>query len=324
MIDLNVRLDSSLNDEDYHYLSRLQQLDNVEITPLLVNDHHRDDYLSAREKALGLLQSGDAINYAIRSLIHRLYREGCLYAEITVTPTLHLKSGLILSKLFKALLGGLYDALDKCPDMDANIIVNLERSCTYRENLQVVDYILKLQESKIVAIGLEGDDKGHPLSSYQRLFASVKKANIPLVIELGNKYNSNEVIERAIKKGAKRIIAPYGLELDNKLLMLLRQNNVYLEFRPTFDLINDLCEKMEDLPLKSLIYRGYPYYIAVCSYTICNSSLAKELKSLCLAREEMQMLFNTMISAAFISTIKQAKLIRYYAEDFPRFYSKLN
>lgn len=326
MIDLDVRLDSSLTDEDYGYLSRLQHLENKQLTPLVMGENNKADYIVAREYALELLQTEDAIRFAMNSLVHRLARQGYLYVEIGITPYLHKKSGLTDRRIINAALRGMYDGLKLCENIDANLIVYCHRQAPNRENIATVDLATSYKEDKVVAIGLEGDDS-RPVMAYQTIFRHARKNGYPVVVEIGGTYNSNASIIKAVELGAKRIISPYKLELTNELISYFNAKNVSFIFRPIHDVINEYYAKIEDLPLKSLWSYGFKGFIAGGSLGICNSSAFNNYYELLtrgmINKTEIQRSIYLANLASFASEHEKSKFTRKSVRDFEEYYSKL-
>ena len=328
MIDLNVRLDSSLGEDDYGYLARQQKIVLPEEYKniLYFSKNNKEDYEKARQIALSLLQKEDAIEYAVASLVHRLYNQGYAYAEIAFTPYFHNKEGLKQRKILKAALRGLNDALKKCPGMDANFILYCHRDATYFFNAETVDLALEYKDERVVALGLEGNDKSHPMVSFEKLFAKAKKENYPVVVELGESYISNSSIAKAIEIGAKRIVAPYKFELDLSFVQTMVENGVYFEYRPSLDNILGKLNSLEELPLKAVWQYGYPAYISGCAYYIADAALKKEFARLNrrgFMREDVQRSLYNSINAAFVRNIRERnRIMKYSMDNFEHFYNK--
>jgi len=217
MIDLNVRLDSSLTEDEYGYLCRSQNLNPKEVlpNPLTYNfvTATKEKYQAVREFALSLLQNEEAITFAISSLIHRLFNEGYYYLEIALTPVLHTKNGLSQRKVLKAALVGLNDALEKCPDIEANIVLYCHRQATEEENLETTKLALEFKDERVVALGLEGDDKDHPIGEYEKLFARCKKVDYQSLFKWESIIILITLFLRPLKLGQKELFPHIDLNI---------------------------------------------------------------------------------------------------------------
>ena len=330
MIDLNVRLDSSLSEEEYGYLARSQGINVKETFPECRVFNFKTgtvkDYEAIREFALGLLQTEDAITFAFASLIHRLFNDGYYYLEIGLTPYLHQKNKLTQRKILKAALIGLNDALAKCPGMEANIVLYCHRQASDEFNLETTKLALEFRDERVVAVGLEGDDKEHPIGQYEQLFARCKKVNYPVVIALGSHYCSSNSILKAAQIGAMRIISPYRLELNTETFRILLERGVHFEFNPTMDIVYKKWPDLESFPLKGLWMRGIQAYVAGCSYSILDASLRKEFIHLGqhnnFSREDVNHSLYISLNAAFFRNIREKnRVMKKVIADFDHFYN---
>ena len=324
MIDLDVRLDSSLEDDDYGYLSRLQQLEKHTLLPLTF-ENNIDDYLSRREEALELLQTEEALNYAVNSLIHRLYRRGYDYIELSLTPVLHTKCGLSVRRVIDTVLDAVDEAMEKCPEILVNLVIYCRKEGENKENFEVIDNALKFKDKGVVGIGFEGG-YGRPLSSYLPSFRRIKKGGLPIAFELHDKLENDEAILKLIKYGVKRIIAPYGFKLSNALIQNIFSSNVYFEYRPIHDVIYGLNEKIQDLPLNWYYQHGLNAFVSGCSYTISDSSLISNFyllqKEGLISKEDVRNSVSLSIQASFASLHEKSELVKKFVKDFEFFYSK--
>ena len=331
MIDLNVRLDSSLSEEEYHYLATSQGI-NIDETfhecrVFNFKTATQEDSQNVRSLDLTLLQKEEAIEFAFKSVIHRLFNEGYYYLEIAFTPFLHKEGGLSQRKILKAALRGLNDALEKCPGLEANIVLYCHRQASDEYNLETTRLALEYRDERVVAVGLEGDDKDHPIGQYEKLFARCKKVDYPLVIALGNHYNSNNSILKAAEIGAKRIISPYRLELNQETFRILLERGVHFEFTPSMDIVNKLWPDYESLPIKGFWMKGYPCFIAGSSYSILDASLKKEFIHLgqhnAFSREDVNHSLYIALQAAFLRNIRERnRVMKKVIADFDYFYNK--
>lgn len=324
MIDLDVRLDSSLEDDDYGYLSRLQQLEKHTLVPLNL-ENNLDDYLSRRNDVLELLQTEEALNYATNALIHRLYRRGYDYIELSITPVLHTKSGLTVRRVIDCILDAVDEAMEKCPDILVNLVIFCRKEGENKENFEVITNALKFKNKGVVAIGFEGG-YGRTLSFYLPSFRRIKKGGLPIAFELHDRLENDEAIHKLIKYGVNRIIAPYGYQLNSDLIQKVFSNNVYFEYRPYHDVINGYMEKIQDLPLKYNYQYGLNAFVAGCSYTICSSSLINNFYELQKAglidKETIRNSVSLSIQASFASLNEKARLVKNFVKDFEFFYRK--
>ncbi|MCR4879732.1 MAG: hypothetical protein K5906_02110 [Bacilli bacterium] len=331
MIDLNVRLDSSLTDDEYGLLARSQGIDVKETFPECRSFNFKnaslEDYLNVRQFALSLLQNEEAIEFAVKSLVHRLFHAGYFYFEIALTPFLHKEGGLSQRKIVKAALVGLNDALMKCPGIDGNLVLYCHRDASEDYNTETCRLALEYRDERIVAVGLEGDDKNHPIGEYEKLFARCKKVNYPVVIELGKHYNSNNSILKAAQIGAKRIVSPYKVDLSIQTFQIIKEKGVYFEFTPSLDIVKGFLKDYESFEIKKFWQRGYDFFVSGSSYTILNASLKDEFIHLgqhsAFTRDDVYHSLYISIQAAFTRNLRERnRILKGVIDSFNDFYNK--
>ena len=331
MIDLNVRLDSSLSEDEYKYLAHLQGIELPSDFPkgykVDLDNAKKEDYFKARELALELLQTEEAIQWAFESLIHRLYRYGYVYLEIAFTPFLHLKEGLSQRRLIKIALDGIHNALERCKGFKVGLILYAHREASFAFNQETMHLALENRDQGIVAIGIEGDDKGKKVSSYEKFFRPAKMSEFPIVFELGENFADEQSIKDAVELGAKRIIFPYALPVDFMLASQYCEKHIYFEYHPSCDFVLGRGKSLKEFAIKDTWAYGYQGYIASYGSFICDSDLIHEARKLKKAqefkREDFQHSVSVSVQAAFIKDIlDKTRLIQLFAKYFDSFYSR--
>lgn len=330
MIDLNVRLETSLSEDEYHYLATSQGINVEETFPECRTFNYQtaslEDYENIRKFALSLLQNEEAIEFAIKSILHRLYNDGYSYVELALTPYLHQDNKLTQRKILKAALRGLNDALEKCPSLEANLVLYCYRGASEEYNLETVNLALEYRDERVVALGLEGDDKDHPIGEYEKLFLRCKRVNYPVVIALDKHYNSNNSILKAVQIGAKRIISPYRLELTQETFAILMEKKVFFEFNPSLDIVKKFNKDFESFPLKSFWQKGYQAYVS-SSGSILDASLIKEFIHLgqhsSFTRDDVYHSLYIALQASFMRNLRERnRVLKNLLADFDYFYNK--
>ena len=327
MIDLDVRLDSSLVELDYGYLSRLQGLKKHEPVVLNGSDVDFEDYVLARENALELLQTEEAIKYAFMSLFARLERAGYVYIEVGFNPYYHTKSGLKLDEVTNIAVNAFIHCLNTYTNLDGNLILYSSLSAPLEIASQTASLAYKYRNRCVIAYGLEGDTEAVPIARYARIFARMRKEKVPVVIEMTNKQHTVTDLNRLLKYGVRRIISLYKLDLSPKDIQTLASYNVAFEWRPTHDRILGYVKNIQEMQIKYLWSQGFLGFVAGCSYSICKTSLLDEyrliIKELGLQRGEVQIMISKSLDALFVSPHQKNRIVHHYVKSFDKFYKKL-
>lgn len=332
MIDLDVRIDSSLQEDDYRYLADLAKVPLKDDFPngyvLRYDTATKEDYDNARRLALMYLQSEEAIKYAVKSVISRLYKNNYVYVELSFTPWLYSRNNYRQHQLISFVVDTVMEEMEKHEGLVVNIVLYCHRDAPLAYNKETVKFARLFMNGRVVGVGLEGEDSGKKVSSYKALFEPARNAGLPIAIELGHNYNSNLSILHALDLGAKRIIAPYKIEKDMKTIQELHKHNAHLEFRPSLDIMYGFNDKIENLHLREYVESGLPVFISGCAYYIADASMERECTHLIhsddFKRHELQQLLLNGLAAGFEKNLKvKAKVIKEYTKLFDDFYFKV-
>lgn len=266
-IDLHLHLDGSLSENTVRELCRMQGIETPDnLTALLrCPDDCRDlnDYLKCFEYPLKLLQTEDAITYAVAKLCNETkYR----YCEIRFAPILHTKQGLSQKDIIKAACRGLQP--------NYKIILCCMRGMDNEETVRVCsDYL----GNGVVALDLAGAEALYPTKDHKHLFEFAHKEGIPFTIHAGEAAGSDSILD-AVNMGASRIGHGVRAIEDDKVMKLLRDKKIPLELCPTSNINTRVFKDIRDYPIIKLMDAGILVTINSDNMTVSDTTVEKELK----------------------------------------------
>ena len=316
MIDLHLHLDGSLSEEDFKYLSKLNNIDlgkdfasNIYVP---MDCKSLDEYLERFALPVALLQNVESIEYATYSLVKRLADLGLFYAEIRFAPLLHVNKGMTQVEVVKAALSGLKKAIKECDyKIDANLILCCMRHASEKENMETVETANLLSSDKVVAVDLAGGETIHPCNYFHECFAKARKYGLNITIHAGEATGSDEIM-RAIDEGAVRI--GHGVHLSLDMFSVKKVNNakVSFEFCPTSNLQTKSLKSYKDVPLRQFINKDIRVTINSDNMTVSNTDCIKEMavmvKTFKLDKREVIDIYDNSINAAFTSDENKNKM----------------
>lgn len=320
MIDLHLHLDGSLTVQEVLFLADLQNITlpvrevNV-VRGLITAPLHCEslnDYLQCFELTLLVLQSAEALCYAVKSLIGRLAQSGIRYVEIRFAPQLHTKKGLSQKAAVAAAVKGLKTALQENPSIQAGLILCFMRGTSLDElNSGTLDVAGEFYHHGVCAVDLAGAEALYPTDQYRSLFAEVCVGGIPFTIHAGEAAGP-ESIRAALSFGAKRIGHGVRCTEDDSLVRSLAENRVTLELCPTSNLQTKAVAGIHAFPIRQLLMAGVAATVNTDNMTVSETDLDKEFRLLqtglgLTAREKDQLLSNA-INAAFLPDQKKQVL----------------
>ena len=272
------------------------------------------------------MQSSDNIRYVMRSLLNRLYNLGYIYAEIRFAPQLHTRNGLSQEEVVKAALAGLKEGLMGKSNFDANLILCCMRQADESINRETIETMIKINDSKIVAVDLAGPEAFKPSLSYNELFSLARENNLNMTIHAGEACGNDSVMG-AIDIGAKRIGHGVHLSLDDASVKKVLDNNIYFEFCPTSNLQTKSLKDYQDVPLIGFRSKGIKVTINSDNMTVSNTDVIQEFKHLYqafnLSKEDVKEYLLNAIEAAFTNDINKYRLRSYLDQRIDEFYSKI-
>ena len=265
-IDLHLHLDGSLSRQSVTELCRMQGIEipnNIEGLLSCPKDcRDLNEYLRCFEFPLTLLQTEDAITYAVERLCHETdYR----YCEIRFAPQLHTRCGLTERQVIEAACKGL--------SKNYRLILCLMRGGNNEETLRLAgDFMGK----GVVALDLAGAEALYPTRDYKHLFEAAHKMGIPYTIHAGEA-DGPESIRDAVNMGAARIGHGVRAIEDESVMRLLRDNKIPLEMCPTSNLNTRVISDIRDYPIKKYMDMGIIVTVNSDNTSVSDTDVKAEL-----------------------------------------------
>ena len=189
MIDFHLHLDGSLSEEDFIYLAKRNHIELGDDFPNNIyvpkDCPSLEEYLTRFDLPCALMQDEYSLAYVAKSLVKRLNNLGLIYAEIRFAPQLHTLKGLSQYQVTEAVLKGLNEGLEECPDFDANFILCCMRHASEEVNMETIEVANKFKGTSVVAVDLAGAEAMHPSSYYKNIFDRAKKYELNITIHAG-------------------------------------------------------------------------------------------------------------------------------------------
>ncbi len=330
MIDLHLHLDGSLDEKDFIYLSKKENIPLPDDFPSCIRVPHGctslEQYLECFNLPLKFMQSEENLVYITKSLVDRLYSLGYIYAEIRFASQLHTENGLSQVEVIKSVLKGLKEALKGKTNFDCNLILCMMRQAPYEINRETLEAVKEVNDPKIVAVDLAGPEAVHPSIYYKDLFDIAKEYGFNITIHAGEACGNDSVLG-AIACGATRIGHGVHLSLDNETVNTVKDRHIYFEFCPTSNLQTTSLPSYEAVPLKGFKEHDIPVCINSDNMTVSWTDVIEEYKHLYqtfhLSKEDVRYYLSNSIEAAFISESQKESLRKLMLDRLDGFYHKV-
>lgn len=237
-------------------------------------------YLEMFRHTVGVMQTADALHRVTRECVQDLAADGVVYAEIRFAPELHVAEGLTLEAVAEAVLDGL-DAGQTDTGMVARLIFTTMRS----QDLSgpTVDLALRLDDPRIVAFDLAGQEQGHPASEHAAAIRRALDAGLRVTIHAGEAAGVDSIAD-ALSVGAERL--GHGVRLVDDLLpdgelgpvaTVVRESGIALEVCPSSNVHTGAADTFARHPIDRLFNAGLHVTVNTDNRLMSNVTLSGEL-----------------------------------------------
>ena len=242
--EIHLHIEACVGSDSYHQLMEKYEIPHDEKTNTLT-DFSKIGSLKSMLESFWFVQSffrepedfelvvNDVIEYALRNNIY--------YAEAFAAPSMVLNRGMIsFDDMFNTLVAG-FDKAEKEHGVDVRLIVDVSRSFgpeNAEKNLDLTLGFLKTHPtSRIMGIGLGGQEVGHPCREYTDVFSKARDAGLHTVAHAGEEVGPESVWEAVDLLKSERIGHGTSAAQDEKLMKRLAEDRIPLEICPTSNVI---------------------------------------------------------------------------------------
>ena len=237
--------------------------------------------------------------------------ESIVHTEIFFDPQTHTYRGIN----FDLVINGIHDALLKAKKelgISSKIIMCFLRHLDEDSAFKTLDQAL-IHKNKIIGVGLDSSESGHPPSKFERVFKKAMKEGFLTVAHAGEEGPSDYIWEALNLLKVKRIDHGVRCLKDEKLVQKLRDEQIPLTVCPLSNVKLCIFKKLEDHNLKRLLDKGLmvivnsddPAYFG--GYV--NTNLIECQKALNLSIKDVKRLAINSFKSSFLSRGEKKKWI---------------
>ncbi len=287
LIDLHVHLDGSIPLKTAHELAERQGLplySKAELRRRMVappDCRDLNEYLAVFDYPLTLIQTEEAIEYAVYAFLKELADQGLTAAEPRFAPLQLTRGGLTQQQALEAALRGrarFLSSQDNVSGLRAAFILCAMRGAgeaNEKANFETIELAKAYLGRGVCAADLAGAEALFPTEDYRSLFARAAALGVPYTIHAGEAAGPDS-IRAALSFGARRIGHGVRCLEDPALVQELAETQIPLELCPTSNLHTRIFEKMEDFPIRTLLKSGVCITINTDNMTVSDTTLAQE------------------------------------------------
>ena len=305
-VELHMHIEGSLEPE---LMFALAQRNGITIPFASVDDVRRayqfsnlQDFLDIYYQGMNVLRTEQDFYDLTMAYLTRIAADNVMHTEIFFDPQGHTSRGVA----FATVLGGLSRALDdgeKQLGITSKIIMCFLRHLSEEDAFATLDQALP-HKDRIIGVGLDSSEKGHPPSKFERVFAKARAEGFRVVAHAGEEGPPDYVREALDLLKIQRMDHGNRSLEDPALTKRIAAEGMALTVCPLSNLklcgVTDMrdhpIKTMLDLGLKATINSDDPAYFG----GYMNDNYKAVTDALNLTRDDLITLARNSIDAAFV------------------------
>jgi len=320
-VELHLHIEGTLEPEMMFQLAQRNQIDLPFATPQEVKAAYEFTNLQSfldiyYQGANVLIEEQDFYDLTWAYLL-KCQQDNVIHTEIFFDPQTHTARGIHFDTVIAGIDRAMKDGLEQL-GITSRIIMCFLRHLDEESAFEVLEMALP-HKDKIIGVGLDSSELGHPPEKFERVFSKARDEGFLTVAHAGeegpvsNIYNSLELLN------VSRIDHGVRCADDEQLVALLAESKMPLTVCPLSNTKLKVFDEMRDHNIVELLRRGLcvtinsddPAYFG--GYMTDNFRAVAE--SHALSREELALFTRNAIDASFVSEAEK-RVLREKLDDF--------
>jgi len=313
--ELHVHIEGTLEPE---LMFRLAKRNNIKIPFENINDVKSAYNFSNLESFLNIFYQGSNVLIKEQDFFDLTWaytlkckEDNVVHTEIFFDPQTHINRGIH----FEVVINGIYKALVKANKefgLTSKIIMCFLRHLDEKSAFEILDQAL-VHKNKIVAVGLDSSEVGHPPRKFERVFKKAIEKGFLTVAHAGEEGPPEYIWEALNLLKVKRIDHGVQCLQNKKLVQKLLDDQIPLTICPLSNIKLCVFKKLKDHNLKKLLNNGLmvmvnsddPAYFG----GYINKNLIECQAALNLSKEDIKKLIINSFKSSFLKEYKKKEWI---------------
>lgn len=313
-VELHLHIEGSLEPELMFKLAQRNQIDIPFASPEEVRAAYQFSNLQSfldiyYQGANVLIHEQDFFDLTWEYLL-RCQQDNVMHTEIFFDPQTHTARGIA----FETVLNGIVAALNKAEQelgITSQIIMCFLRHLSEDEALQTLELAVPYKD-KIVGVGLDSSEQGHPPEKFSRVFAKAREAGFIAVAHAGEEGPALNIRNAIDLLGVQRVDHGVRCVEDAALVEELKQTRMPLTVCPLSNLKLKVFQHMAEHNIVELLRQGLcvtinsddPAYFG--GYMTDNFMAVSDAHTM--THQELAQFTRNAIEASFISEAEKARM----------------
>lgn len=241
----------------------------------------------------------------------RCHAQNICHTEIFFDPQTHTSRGIA----FKTVIDGITKALQKGEQelgISSFLIMCFLRHLSEENAFETLKASLPFKD-KIIGVGLDSSEVGHPPSKFQRLFVECKKVGYKIVAHAGEEGDSSYIWEAINLLQVERIDHGIRCDEDESLVTLLIEKQIPLTVCPLSNVKLRAVKNMQEHNILKLLRQDVLVTVNSDDPAYFGGYVNENYEAICdnldLSKEELKTLASNSFKASFLSDERKKHFI---------------
>ena len=314
-VELHLHIEGSLEPELMFALAQRNNVDipfkSIEEVRAAYNFSNLQDFLDIYYQGMNVLRHEQDFYDLTWAYLERMAQQNVQHVEIFFDPQGHTERGVGFSTVLDGISRALEDGRKKL-GVTSHIIMCFLRHLSEESAMKTLEEALPYK-SRILGVGLDSSEVGHPPSKFARVFDKARKEGFLIVAHAGEEGPPEYVWEAVDQLKVDRIDHGNRSLEDEKLISRLVADGTALTVCPLSNLklcvVTDMSQhplkKMLSLGLKATVNSDDPAYFG----GYMNENYSAVVDALQLERNDILTLARNSIHASFADDARRKKLL---------------
>lgn len=313
--ELHLHIEGSLEPEQMFEMAARNEVslpfENVEEIRAAYDFNNLQEFLDLYYAGMSVLQTQEDFYDLTYAYLKRVHGDNCRHVEIFFDPQGHTERGVPFKAVIEGILSGL-EAGEKDFGISSHLILSFLRHLTEEaafETLAEAEPYL----DRILGVGLDSSELGHPPFKFERVFASAAEKGLKLFAHAGEEGPPSYVYEALDCLKVDRIDHGNRSLEDTELVKVLVEKQMVLTVCPLSNLklcvVDDLTKhplkKMLELGLRATVNSDDPSYFG----GYLNDNYIRTADAIGLTKADILTLVENSFTGAFLSDDRREELL---------------
>lgn len=313
-VELHLHIEGSLEPELMFELAQRNKVaipfNSVDEVRAAYDFSNLQDFLDIYYQGMSVLQTEQDFYDLTMAYLKRVAAQNVMHTEIFFDPQGHTERGVAFDTVLNGITRALNDGRTQL-GVTSHLIMCFLRHLSEEKAFETLNQAIPYKD-KILGVGLDSSEVGHPPSKFERVFAAVRKEGFLLVAHAGEEGPPAYVWEAL--DGLKIDRMDHGnrsLE-DGALVKRIANDGIALTVCPLSNLRLCGVKDMKDHPLKTMLDLGLKATVNSDDPAYFGGYMTENFKAvaqaLSLTREDLLTLTRNGIEASFVSNDEKARM----------------